>query len=215
MPLLRQENDRSRTDAASAFGYFDAEQPVANLSGNLPHWRQEGVTYFVTFRLADSMPQSKLQQWLQEREAWLKANPEPHTPEQRRQYYELFPHRFQDWLDAGHGSCLLAQPAVKEIVGQALRYFEGQRYALGEFVVMPNHVHVAVTPLTPYELSDILHSWKSYTAKQINALLGRSGTVWQKESFDHIVRCPAQLERIHQYIRENPRLAAEASRRCE
>jgi REP element-mobilizing transposase RayT len=69
---------------------------------------------------------------------------------------------------------------------------------------MPNHVHALVTPLPGHELSDILHSWKSFTANQINRLLGVSGAFWQKESFDHIVRSPDSMENFRRYIRDNP-----------
>jgi adenine-specific DNA methylase/REP element-mobilizing transposase RayT len=185
--------------------YFDPNEPIANLSGNLPHWRQEGVTYFVTFRLADSMPQEKLREWEEERGAWLKEHPEPHDEETRKEYYRLFPERFQNWLDAGYGECLLARPEIKEMVENALSHFEGKRYHLDEYVIMPNHVHVIVTPSEENNLSEILHSWKSYTAHEINKRLEHRGAVWQKESFDHIIRSPQQVERVRQYIRENPK----------
>ncbi|MEX2044998.1 MAG: DEAD/DEAH box helicase family protein, partial [Opitutus sp.] len=148
-------------------GYFDPNATVADLTGNLPHWRQEGVTYFVTFRLADSLPQEKLQQWREEMAAWLREHPEPHDEATRTEFYERFPARLQRWLDAGYGSCVLQIPEVHSLVEQAIRHFEGQRYALDEFVVAPNHVHALVTPAAGHELSDILHSWKSYTAHEI------------------------------------------------
>jgi hypothetical protein len=69
---------------------------------------------------------------------------------------------------------------------------------------MPNQVHVVVTPSTDHQLSRILQSWKSFTAKIFNRTLGRGGAFWQKESFDHIVRSPEALERIAVYIRQNP-----------
>jgi REP element-mobilizing transposase RayT len=203
-----------RQDAAStSVQYFDPDAPVAHLSGNLPHWRQQGTTYFVTFRLADSMPQQKLDQWLEECDAWLMANPEPHSPDQRRQYYERFPARFQAWLDQGYGSCVLCKPEIKAIVESTLRHFDGDRYHLDEFVVMPNHVHVLVTPLGGNLLSDILHSWKSFSASEINKRLARTGTLWQKETFDHIVRSPESLRRIREYIRDNPKYVETASSR--
>ncbi|MBN1673314.1 MAG: transposase [Kiritimatiellae bacterium] len=185
--------------------YFDASEPVANLSGNLPHWRQANTTYFVTFRLADSLPQEKLRAWVQEREEWLAAHPEPHDEQTRLEYYELFPERFQRWLDAGYGACALAEPRVKALVERALLHFDGERYRLLEAAVMPNHVHVLVTPRGDHWLSEILHSWKSYSSHQMNRVRGTQGENWQKESFDHIVRNPNQLERIREYIRDNPK----------
>jgi REP element-mobilizing transposase RayT len=69
---------------------------------------------------------------------------------------------------------------------------------------MPNHLHVLVTPTPPHELSDILHSWKRFSAREINKLVGREGAFWQAESFNHIVRSEAQFERFRRYIAENP-----------
>jgi len=200
-------------DASSTVNYFDPSESVAHLSGNLPHWRQDGATYFVTFRTADSMPQTKLKQWLDERTTWMDKHPEPHTSAERLEYTKLFPQRFQEWLDAGYGACQLGRSDVKAVVENALAHFNGSRYRLGEFVVMPNHVHVLVSPLGDHELSDILQAWKSFTAKEINRLIGGTGQFWQKESFDHIVRSPEQLERIKAYIRNNPNAAEAASRR--
>lgn len=183
---------------------FEPESPVAVHGGNLPHWRQEGRTYFVTFRTADSLPQTLLQAWQKERQEWLRRNPEPHGFEQKQEYWKLFPERMQKWLDEGFGECLLAQPELRQIVENALMHFDGERYRLHSWVVMPNHVHLVVTPFGKHELSDILHSWKSFTAKRINARIGRSGPFWQKESFDHIVRSPEALVRIDAYIYSNP-----------
>ncbi len=72
---------------------------------------------------------------------------------------------------------------------------------------MPNHVHVLLTPVTPFELRDVLKSIKGYTARRINVLLGRKGAVWQRDSYDHIVRDMNQLESFQRYIRGNPRKA--------
>jgi len=70
---------------------------------------------------------------------------------------------------------------------------------------MSNHVHVLVKPLGNYSITDILHSWKSYTANEINKLLERKGQVWMHESYDHIVRNEKAFEAIRQYIRNNPK----------
>lgn len=183
--------------------FFDPDERIFNMTGNLPHWRQGGRMYFATFRLADSMPQEKLRLWAQEREAWHKAHPDPHDPKAKLEYARLFPDRFHKWLDAGYGECILARFEIRELVKNALTHFAGLRYDLDEFSVMPNHAHALVKPYAGYDLSEVEHSWKSYTAHKINKKLQRKGTVWQKESFDHIVRSPEQLERIRRYIREN------------
>jgi REP element-mobilizing transposase RayT len=100
---------------------------------------------------------------------------------------------------------MLATPGrMRWALGKTLRFFDGERYALEAFVVMPNHVHVLVTPREEHGLSEILHSWKSYSAKEINKLVSRGGMLWQKESYDHLVRSEEQFAHYRRYIRENP-----------
>jgi len=200
-----QKEHRSETCAtALPFTSFDPKSPMSKPGRNLPHWRQEGTTYFVTFRLADSVPAVRIKQFLAEREEWLALHPEPRLEADEREYHEKFANRFENWLDTGAGSCVLRQPQAAEKVAAALRHFDGERYALGHFVVMPNHVHVLVRPLAGHTLSEILKSWKSFTAREINQSLGRTEALWQDESFDHIVRTPQALEQFTEYIRQNP-----------
>lgn len=182
---------------------FDPEMPVTIHVRNLPHWQQPGCTYFVTFRLADSLPQETLKRWQTERKHWLQSNPTLHSTGQRRQFHELFPARLERWLDSGFGECWLRKPEVAAVVEQALKHFAGQRYELGAHVIMPNHVHVLVTPLGDSTLEQIVQSWKSFTAHKINDLLNREGPVWQPEYFDHLVRNEQALQRYTEYIRQN------------
>ena len=186
------------------FKPFDPHAAVGKTGRHLPHWRQEGCTYFVTFRLADSIPQDKLVQWQMELREWRRQHPEPRTMEQELEYAELFADRFHRWLDDCLGECWLRRPEVSAVVEEALRFFDGQRYLLGHYAVMPNHVHVLLRPLGDHTLSEVLHSWKSFTAKQINAAIGRAGKVWQDESFDCIVRDAPALDRFSAYVQENP-----------
>ena len=186
--------------------YFDSNAPVGRLrGGNLPHWRQDGAMYFITWRTADSMPRERTDQWMKERDAWLKAHPEPWSLRDEEEYYHLFPDRWETWLDQGHGECLLGRPEIRQIVEEVLRHDDGTKYRLKDFVVMPNHIHVLVSPLETHMLSEITQAWKSTAAHRINKLLGRSGTFWQKESFDHIVRSAEQAQKFREYIQENPR----------
>jgi primosomal protein N' (replication factor Y) len=205
LPLKTEAGEKSGRDAASTINYFDPKEPIVDLKGTLPHWRQDGAVYFVTFRLADSLPADKWKKWVEEKTRWLDEHPEPHDEATRHEYYQLFPDRLQNWMDAGYGSCQLAESEAKEIVETALKKFDDKRYRLHEFVVMPNHVHVLVSPLGDNVLSDILHSWKSYTASELNRLNDAKGAVWQKESFDHIVRNEKQMARIRKYIQDHPK----------
>jgi REP element-mobilizing transposase RayT len=195
------------------FNWFDWKEPVDVLSGNLPHVRQEGVTYFVTFRLANSLPAEKWKQWLSERDLWLNEHPEPHDKQTKAEYFKKFNERIHYWLDQKYGDCALEKyPAAKKIVDDALQHFNNDRYILDEYVVAANHVHVLVTPLGENDLSDVLHSWKSFTANKINQLTGDSGKFWQKESFDHAVRSPESLEHFREYIRNHDKVEAASSR---
>ena len=167
---------------------------------NLPHWTQPGSTYFVTFRLADSIAQPHLNEYKKLREKWLTHNdPSEKTPPEK-----LFSEKVNEWLDQGAGSCILRNPEISKIVADTLLHFDGERYLLDEWVVMPNHVHALVTPFPGFELKSILHSWKSYSAHEINKQTDKPGTVWKQESYDHIVRNEEELNRIREYIRNNP-----------
>ena len=190
---------------------FDPHGELTTYRLQLPHWRQPGVTYFLTTRLADSLPQSKLSEWHHERDCWLRARGcetaadfEKLPAKERHDFHRHFTAKLHDWLDAGEGACWLRRPDAAQIVAGALRFFDGERYALGDFVVMPNHLHILVTPAPEHELSDIVRSWKTYTARQINALLGRAGAFWQAETYDHIVRSEEQLAHYRRYIAANP-----------
>ena len=184
--------------------------------GLLPHWRQDGCTYFVTFRLADSLPKEVVEGWKRHREAWLRGHgidPRRQTwmqelrelsPALQREFETEFGERLDRFLDAGHGSCVLRVPKLGGQVARSLSYFDGERVLAGDYVVMPNHVHAIMRPIGEHELEDVLQSIKSYTAHEINRMRGSEGQVWQKESYDHIIRDHDELRAYQRYIRENP-----------
>jgi primosomal protein N' len=180
---------------------------VQKYSGWLPHWRQSGKMYFVTFRLQDSMAQDQLRAWTAERQIWESHHPKPWDEKNWDEYHRRFTSQMEQWLDQGHGACALRRPEIGRLVEEALRHFDGDRYQLGEFVIMPNHVHVLVRPAEDNDLEAILHSWKSFTAKQANNLIKSSGEFWREEYFDHLVRRATQYEKFCAYIRENPQKA--------
>jgi len=172
---------------------------------NLPHWTKDGSTYWITFRLADSLPQEKLTGWKAERDAWVRLHPEPWDDEQWKDYDERFGQRLESWLDAGSGECILRRPDVRAIVEKCLLHFDGQRYETIDWVIMPNHVHLLLRPQDGQSLSKILQGIKGVSAKECNAVLGRTGqTFWQEESYDHIVRSQAQLDHFIRYVADNP-----------
>lgn len=173
--------------------------------GNLPHWEQRAVWYFITFRLADALPRAVIEDFQRERDRWKEShNPPPLSRDELAEYRRLFSERYEALLHAGSGACVLRDPHLAGIVRNALSHFEGQRYILDEYVIMPNHVHVLVKPLPGHGLVAILHSWKSFTANRINRHIGRTGQLWQHESYDHIVRSEAALHAFRRYIRANP-----------
>ena len=109
-----------------------------------------------------------------------------------------------EWLDQGVGSCLLRESANAMIVAAAVRHFDGDRYNLSCFVVMPNHVHVLFRPMGSHRIEAILKSWKGFTARKINERMDRRGALWQEEFWDRLVRSEWHFERYRTYIRQNP-----------
>ena len=186
------------------FKPFNREAGFNETRRNLPHRTQEGCTYFLTWRQADSVPQTTLEEWKRERQQWMDAHPVPWDDKTRRAYEIRFVRRLERWADEGLGSCLLRCPANRELVVRSLHFFDQHRYRLDAFVVMPNHVHVLVKPLPGFSLSGTLHSWKSFSAHEINKARGETGPVWMDETFNHAVRSLPQLERFRRSILDNP-----------
>jgi putative transposase len=122
----------------------------------------------------------------------------------RREFHETFSRQYLETLDKGLGACVLRRPELSKIVADALLHFDGDRYDLGDFVVMPNHVHAIVCLLGDTEIEAQCTSWKRFAAKKINQLLKARGRFWQEESFDHLIRSPEQFGAIQRYIAKNP-----------
>jgi carbamoylphosphate synthase large subunit/REP element-mobilizing transposase RayT len=202
------EARRSAVRSQPVFRGFDPHGEMETSRRNLPHWEQAGATYFVTFRLADAVPAPLRSQWEEELATWQKYHPKPWDSQTAYEYQQRFIESRERWLDQGHGSCLLGGSRAAEIVATALRHFDTKRYFLDGFVVMPNHVHALLQPTDGFKLSDILHSWKSFTAHEIKRA-GESGdgTLWQDESFDRIVRNWEELQKYRSYIVRNPEKA--------
>ena len=184
--------------------YFDPYGEIDVTENRLPHWQQRNVFVFVTWRLGDSLPQVKLDQWKEEQGIWLKRHPRPWDARTARRYHKRFSRRIEDWLDQGSGSCILKDPVLARVVADALRHFDGERYELASFVVMPNHVHVLFRPLGSHQIPKIVKSWKWFTARQINRRAGNSGAFWQEDYWDRLIRDPLHFSWCVEYISENP-----------
>ena len=170
----------------------------------LPHWQQDKSTYFLTFRLADSLPSNILQQWREERDLWCLNHPAPWSPETESEYHRRFSATIDLHLDQGHGSCLFREPANATIVAQAFHHFDHSRYLLHAWVIMPNHVHLLLSLAENSSLENIVASWKRLTAHEICKQTHATGSLWQKDYFDRLIRDWDHFMNVSRYIRRNP-----------
>src|ERR1019366_762906 len=184
--------------------------------GYLPHVKREGAHYFVTFRLADSLPKAVLLKiqaeraerltcyYVQEEAAKKSAVPAPPSTNLESIERDYF-RQVEQHLDKGTGECWLRRPETADLVAKAMHFFEGERYQLHAWVVMPSHVHIVLWPMPNHTLSNIAQSWKRFTAREANKMLNRSGQAfWQPESFDHWIRDDEEQARCCRYVVNNP-----------
>ena len=165
--------------------------------GYLPHWEVDNAIYFITYRLADSLPQHVIERLRLEYKHALCRMERAHVA-------EWFHGRLDEFLDAGRGACHLKVPEVASCVIETWQHFDHERYELLAWCIMPNHVHVIAKIFKGADLEKILHSWKSYTSNQANALLKRRGSFWWREYYDHCVRDEDELTRSVRYVLDNP-----------
>jgi putative transposase len=155
--------------------------------GELPHLYKENGSHFVTFRQFDAVTRSSRRidrralRGLQTEEIMRCCEP---------------PLRL--------GSCVLTRPEIAKVIRDAMEHFDGQRYLLAAWCIMPNHVHAVFAAMDEHTPQDILHSWKSFTSHEINKILGRIGTFWERESFDHLIRSIEGFEEVVRYIENSP-----------
>ena len=184
--------------------FFDPTQPVTTALHSHLHLQQGAVPCFVTWRPADSLAQATLRKWKAEQDEWLRANPKPWDLKTELNYLHRYERGINRRLRQGIGSCLLRDPEIARIVADALLHFNGDRYELIAFVIMPNHVHVLFRPHPDHSLSTIVKNWKGYTAWRINRHLNRKGELWYETYFDSLIRNDVHLRNCIRYIRRNP-----------
>ena len=167
--------------------------------GYLPHYDCSETYQSLTFRLADSLPQKILTDLGVE----LKSCAPQFIDMQRRKLIE-------GYLDAGMGCCALKNSQVGAVVKESLTRFDGERYQLIAWCIMPNHVHVLIKPKVC--LSKIIQSWKSYSGKwalQHNEALclgipKDAKRFWMREYWDRFIRDENHFYKVIHYIHENP-----------
>jgi REP element-mobilizing transposase RayT len=177
-----------------AFNTMDFQDPrklpftPLHCRGELPHLYKPGAHHFVTFRLADAIVSPN------DRRPPAPSNDE-YTPQSILSSYDP---------PLTLGTCALKDPRIATLVQDALLHVNNQRYLLIAWCIMPNHVHVVFVPYSHHPLDEILQSWKGYTARCANQILGRKGPFWERESFDHLIRNQQYLVNFVRYVEVNP-----------
>ena len=180
---------------------------IRQTENRLPHWQQEGAIYFITFRLARRCALTFAQSMGERARSVDKDSSRTVERDTELEYHKRFSGAIERWLDAGHGACLLRRRDCAKIVAETLRHFEGIRVAMISSLVMPNHVHALFVQNPEWPLERLIQSWKRFTAREINKLLDRSGSLWQRDYFDRLVRDENHFANCIRYIRRNPQKA--------
>ena len=170
----------------------------------LPHIENQQLQ-MITFRLYDSVPKDVIQQWKDaldglQASSLQKKNTSPNKQDEARRLLKLL----DKYEDAGYGQCYLRDARAAEIVKDALFYYDQVKYEVISWCIMPNHVHVLISLLKVVSLSEILHSWRSFSSNEINKLFNRKGQLWMPEYFDRYIRDQEHFNNVVNYIHNNP-----------
>lgn len=167
--------------------FFNKDEPVETfLGGLLPHWHQDEKIQYVTFRLADSLPQSKITELRLAISSFNEAHPKPWDKSAIQRYWQIVGAKEEELLDNGYGECILQRPEIRKIVSSSI-WFNSSKLYDNQY------------------LDDILRGLKGFTANAINNYLQRTGRVWMTSYFDRIVRSERHLQKYISYIENNPR----------
>jgi type I restriction enzyme R subunit len=177
--------------------YLHPDRQIQKHGDKLPHWQQDEVMQFVTFRLGDALPKTKVDHWKAQRQLWLSTNPKPWDAGTESEYHRRFTWKIESWLDQGAGSCLLKDSNSRVHLSESLMRFEGERVQHHAWIIMPNHVHLLFKPLIP--LPKLIEAWKSVSARAIG-----QGPIWQRNYRDTLIRDEDHFINAVRYIRRNP-----------
>jgi REP element-mobilizing transposase RayT len=161
--------------------------------GYIPHFEGGEIAQTITLRLADSLPRSVIKCWEKELSASSTTGADT-----------ILRRRIDRYLDQGYGGCALKERRIATVVQDSLLYFDSQRYRLSSWIVMPNHVHMILTPKPEWSLSEIMKSFKSYTSHEANKILRQHGKFWMEDYFDRYVRNQRHFASAIAYVENNP-----------
>lgn len=193
--------------APPGFRGLDPQRPVRIYHRHLPHWRQDGATYFVTFNLADALPANKQREIQAMREEWERKYPPPRDEQTWLEYARMVFRYAEKAMDAGYGKCWFQQDDYSAELHRSLLHFHNQHYEVGCFVIMANHCHLTMRPFDNFDLEEELGAIKRTTARFVNSHEELSGKLWQEECYDRIIRDEEHLYQVVQYIGRNPSTA--------
>jgi REP element-mobilizing transposase RayT len=164
---------------------------------SVPH-RENKALQSITFRLYDSLPKEVIEEIKRK----LDINEDDSSCDSIQ--YQRLRQKIAEFEDAGYGQCFLRDERIAAIMQDTLKHFDGERYQLICWCIMPNHVHVLIEVNEGWSLSRIMHGWRSYTAKEANRILGRTGKFWMEEYYDRYIRDDSHLQKTINYILNNP-----------
>ena len=164
---------------------------------SVPH-RENKALQSITFRLYDSLPKEVIE------EIKLKLDIKKEVSSYNSSQYQRLRQKIAEYEDAGYGQCFLRDERIAAVMQNTLKHFDGERYQLICWCIMPNHVHVLIEVNEGWSLSRIMHGWRSYTANEANRILGRTGKFWMEEYYDRYIRNDNHLQKTINYILNNP-----------
>lgn len=163
---------------------------------NLPHLDCDEVIQFITYRLFDSVPKDQISRWRDELEIT------DLTTRCSTKYKQLLK-RISEYEDSGYGACYLKNSMIYDIVKNSFLFYDGRKYDLIKWVIMPNHIHIVIKQKPGVSLPTIIQNWKSYTSSEANKILNRKGEFWMDNYYDTYIRDDEHLEAVIKYIDKN------------
>jgi REP element-mobilizing transposase RayT len=199
------------------------DQEIIFYRRNLPHLHPKDGIFFITFRLAGSLPESVLQKLHEARESAIKLLSQKFQGRELEEEWYKIEKRFWGYFDkllddSTSGPQWLKEERIAKIVVEKIHELDGKRFTVVAYCVMSNHVHLLIDmsgynkssdtnvsgKTKDYPLTDAMRLLKGSTARRCNLELGRGGAFWHIESYDHCVRDENELARIIHYILNNP-----------